>query len=390
MHPILRPSPLRIGATILLLVVAAMPASGGQKCRRLEQPTLADLAAPGRYPVGRRTYTFVDPSRPTKPNGNYPGAPDRTLVTEVWFPGSAGGALLDGAPYPIVVHSHGFLDSRLGEAYLAEHLASHGFVVAAPDYPLSNGGAPGGPTVTDVVNQPGDWSFVLDSLLAVANDPASPLHGAVDGGRVAASGLSLGGLTTLLATFHVDLRDPRIDAAVSLAGPACQFTRRFYRTTRAPVLFLHGDDDLLVPWKDNARKGYRSGRNRILLTLHDASHTGFSGFATAFDQSLHHDRIGCAAIAPNLDPGDVTFLAALGGKAAGISPHADRCPLPCDGSVEMVEPPMPAARQHELTKVAVLAFLDGQLRRDAAATCFLRRTLRTENEDLRVKSKGKL
>jgi predicted dienelactone hydrolase len=388
-----RPSLPSVAATILLLAVAAVPASAGQKCRQLQQPTFAELTAPGPYPVGRRTYTFVDASRPTMPNGDYPGAPDRTLVTEVWFPGSAGGALLDGAPYPVVVHSHGFLDNRLGETYLAEHLASHGYVVAAPDYPLSNRGAPGGATVTDVANQPGDWSFVLDSVLALGNDPASPLHGAADGERVAATGLSLGGLTTLLVTFHVDLRDPRIDAAASLAGLGCQFTRRFYRTTAAPLLLVHGDDDLLVPWKADARKGYRSGRNRLLLTLRDASHTGFSEYATAFDQSQHQDRIGCAAISAALDLTDATtegLLGALGGKRAGISPRADQCPLPCDGSVPLVEPPMSADRQHEVTKAAVLAFLDGQLRGDTADTCFLRRTLRTENDDLTVKAKGKL
>ena len=40
------------------------------------------------------------------------------------------------------------------------------------------------------------------------------------------------------------------------------------------------------------------------------------------------------------------------------STRTDACGLPCDGSVEMVEPPMPAARQHTLTKGATLAFLE--------------------------------
>jgi predicted dienelactone hydrolase len=374
-------------------MLAVTPVAAGQKCRGLTLPTLAELSAPGPFPVGRRTHTFVDASRPTMANEEYPGAPERTLVTELWFPGSAGGALLDGAPWPVVVHSHGFIDNRNGEAYLTEHLASHGYVVIAPDYPLSNGGAPGGPTVADVPNQPGDWSYVLDAVIALGNDAASPLHGAVDAERVAATGLSLGGLTSLLATFHVDLRDPRVDAAVSLAGPACQFTPRFYRTTPAPLLLLHGDGDLLVPWSENAKRAFKSGRNRMLATLLDASHTGFSGYATAFDQSKHHDRIGCEAINTFLDPNDIQGdgpYAALGGKQAGVTADPERCSLPCDGSVEMVEPPMNAARQQALTKAAVLAFLDGRLRGNAADTCFLKKALDAEHDDVVVKTKGRL
>src|SRR5262245_12175666 len=70
-------------------------------------------AATGTYAVGVRTATFVDPSRPTPANRSYPGAPDRTLVTEIWYP-SAGtpGALVRDAPissaagaFPLVVSS---------------------------------------------------------------------------------------------------------------------------------------------------------------------------------------------------------------------------------------------------------------------------------------------
>jgi hypothetical protein len=32
------------------------------------------------------TVTLVDSSRPTPPNGSYAGAPDRTLVTDIWYP----------------------------------------------------------------------------------------------------------------------------------------------------------------------------------------------------------------------------------------------------------------------------------------------------------------
>jgi dienelactone hydrolase len=333
--------------------------------------------------VATRTFTFVDTSRPTPANGTFPGAPARTLVTEVWYPGigSAVGAPLDpaGASYPVVMHSHGFLDSRLGERYLTEHLASHGYIVAAVDYPLSNGGAPGGATLADVHNQPGDLSFALDRLL-------EQFAGGADAGRVGASGLSLGGLTTLLATYHVTLRDPRIEAALSLAGSSCFLTRHFFQTSRAALALVHGDDDHLVPYAQNGLAAYRRARReKLLVALERGSHTGFSTVATLFDQSVHFDRIGCAALAGELGemgPDDNPF-AALGGPAEGIRFDPRRCPLPCQDTI--TDPSMPAARQHELTRIVATAFFDAYLEGDESARCFLRRVLRTENDDIAVR-----
>ena len=41
---------------------------------------------------------------------------------------------LSAAPYPLVVFSHGFSLGHAGYAWLAEHLATHGFVVIAPQH----------------------------------------------------------------------------------------------------------------------------------------------------------------------------------------------------------------------------------------------------------------
>src|SRR6185436_15261844 len=116
-----------VGAALVLLV--AVPALAGKRCARVADGAV--LGARGPYRVGVRTLTFVDASRPTPANGPYPGAPTRTLVTEVWYPAAADGRDLPvdtaGAPFPLVLHSHALLDSRLGERYLTEHLASHGY-----------------------------------------------------------------------------------------------------------------------------------------------------------------------------------------------------------------------------------------------------------------------
>src|SRR5262245_35721766 len=114
---------MRWSVLTLLALVGATPAlCVARDCVGDTLPTSAQLAAPGPHAVGVRTVVLVDGSRPTAPNGTFPGAPDRTFLTEVWYPAVQAGrdVPLDGsaAPYPVVVHSHALLDSRIGERYV--------------------------------------------------------------------------------------------------------------------------------------------------------------------------------------------------------------------------------------------------------------------------------
>jgi len=378
-----------LGGGLALCLALTSAAEARDPCRTLPEHSTAEMASPGPHPVGQRTFTYVDSSRPTMPNGTFPGAPDRTLVTEVYYPASAAGrdAPFDpnAGPYPVVVYSHGFLDSRQGGEYLTLHLASHGYIVASTDYPLSNGSAPGGATVADIANQPGDWSFVLDQVLTEFGADA-------DVERIGATGLSLGGLTTYLVTYHRDLRDPRIRAAAPIAGPACLFERSFYQTTDAPLLVLFGDSDQLVPFRQNGARAFRkAGRPKFLVLLDAGSHTGFSTFAELFDPSIHFDAIGCEAIGLGLTPDQTDpnagAFAGLGGEGTGVNLAPRRCPLPCLKPVPTT-PSMGATRQHTLVKASVRAMFDAYLRGDDSARCFLQRSLRRQNDDLRVRAHG--
>ena len=151
--------------------------------------------APGPYAVEKSEETWVDPSRPTASNGDFDGAPDRTFAIALWSPVDAPG------PHPLLVYSHGFMSNRHGGSHLAEHMASHGYVVVATDYPLTHFGAPGGPFADDVANQPADVSFLIDRVLSLGPDDRS-FGGEIDRARIGALGLSLGGLTTTLVAFH--------------------------------------------------------------------------------------------------------------------------------------------------------------------------------------------
>ena len=87
--------------------------------------------------------------------------------------------------------------------------ADAGYVVAAPAFPHTNDETPPPYLFEDVVNQPGDVSFVLGELLA---------RGLGDGERVGVGGYSLGAETALAVGLHPRYADPRVRAVVAVAG----------------------------------------------------------------------------------------------------------------------------------------------------------------------------
>ncbi len=105
---------------------------------------------------------------------------------------------------PVIVLSHGMTSVRTDMRYLAEHLASYGYVVAAVEHVGSNEAnarlAFVGKTpllkAEEFLDRPKDISFVLDEL-AKLNRTANPLQGKLDSDRAVIIGHSLGGGTAL-------------------------------------------------------------------------------------------------------------------------------------------------------------------------------------------------
>jgi len=356
--------------------------------------TVADRSEPGPFGVGQITLTLTDPDRPTAAHGLLPELPGRTLVTNVWFPADAGWlgdltpadqlplAKADG-PFPLIIHSHGFMSERNELKYAAQHLASHGFVVAAADYPLTNLGTAGGAQLPDVVNQPEDVSFIITSLLGQSMTATSPLYEGIDAERIGAMGTSLGGMTTSLVTYHSQLRDQRIKAAVTFAGPSGMFSEDFYADDTTPLMLVHGDIDAIVHYETNALVAMeRAFPLAGLVTLVGGSHAGFSDAATLLATlSDNPDNVGCDAIAGNLpDNGD--FLSGLGGESEGIiAPPADD--VPC--SEETLPPAMDVARQHMLTTLSTHAFFQlqfGDAATQQSACHFLQTVLPGDGDDV--------
>lgn len=177
-----------------------------------------DYSARGPYPVGTLTLTLDDRDAvvfyPTtdeaaaavEPVTSYSSgeAFDETLratvaelvpefVQDIPLDAYDSPLIADDGPFPVILHSHGAGGSLFFAQQHYEHLASWGYVVAAPDHKSRNlaagatGGAPeGGPDdVTDLRN-------TLTALEA-ANDTDGPLAGGLDLDQLGAEGHSAGG-----------------------------------------------------------------------------------------------------------------------------------------------------------------------------------------------------
>ena len=233
------------------------------------------------YGVGLTTERLVDYSRPTPANGSVPGHRGRVLVTTVLYPAQGGSGFRPlrraapdsaGGPYPLIVFAHGFGSDVTGYLPLLERWAAHGFVVAAPLFPLTNAKAPGGPDLSDYVHQPGDMSFVITQMVK-QDSGTGTLSGLIDINQVGAAGHSLGGVTTLGLVADTCCRDGRVRAAVVMSGDAITFpTGQADDAEAPPLLLVHGDADQAVPYVSSVDVFNAADPPKGLLTILGGDH----------------------------------------------------------------------------------------------------------------------
>lgn len=345
----------------------------------------ASLYAPGSFGVNSEAIALIDNSRSTMANGTYAGNDSRLLEGYVWYPDST-----EAGPFPLVLYSHGYMSSVDEADYLVDFLVPKGYVVVAVNYPLSHGAAPGGPVVTDVVNQAGDVSFVIDQLLARNAVDGDSLQGMIDPDRIAAVGLSLGGLTTQLAAYHQEARDARIRTAVSIAGPSAMLEREFFRTVNIPFMMIAGTGDAIVPYDMNAAPMPGKVDNSLLVTLEGGSHVGFVSIASTFLRWFDHpDALVCPMLLAGLENG------------GGSRPETIMTPNPAMGISDTVSEPCPndnfqramrPGQQQMLTRLAVYAFLERTFASDPsrqqAMQAYLRSGIVEESAAVSVRQSG--
>lgn len=266
-------------------------------------------------------------------------------VVQLWYPTPAtsgapanydgltlGSAQMGGpadcdTPRPVVVFSHGNGGIRYQSVFLTEHLASHGWVVVAPDH-LGNTllDLDDVPRVEVAYRRPTDAARTFDHLLDRASDPSDPLSGCVDpDAGYTIIGHSFGGFTALATagaavdvaglTAHCaeqgdflcgleavwaaerpdddsgDLSDPRARAAIALAPVGNVSLGAGLGQLAAPVAVIGGLQDQATAWLTEVRPIYEqlTAEPRMLAGLDRVGHYSFSDFCIDLDDGCGDD-----------------------------------------------------------------------------------------------------
>jgi dienelactone hydrolase len=284
-----------------------------------EHAAISSPPPAGTERVGTRVLHLLDSSRADPYLGN--GA-RRELLLRLWYPSSDSGctradytsagvlnefsrllatamprietnsclnAAVAAGAHPVVLITPGFTGTFTDYTFLAEDLASHGYVVASVDHTYEavavefpDGRIEKGVFGSSLTNYTrsdlsalkvavsvriADLRFVADRLTAMNAGGDAALAGRFDLSRMAVLGHSLGGLTAVRAVAS----DSRFRAAISLDGLVPD---HLTPPTRTPVLLFKAGTD---PWNENDCQlwsALQAGRTAIDLT--GAEHAAMS------------------------------------------------------------------------------------------------------------------
>jgi acetyl esterase/lipase len=227
--------------------------------------------------VGMHTESFVDHSRATPADVVAGITPEneRRLPTTIFYP-ARGKPAADGDPvrdarprsghYPLVLFAGGSPGSPADYAPLLQTWAAAGYVVAAPEFPVSSYAGPDDVAYADLPHQSGDLRFVLRRVLALdAKKAGIPT---IDGTRIAVAGHSLGGQTALSLVARC-CREPRVDVALILAGVTDASNGPALHQLRGPALFVHSRNDRAVPYQPALDTCARVSGWKRMVTVED-------------------------------------------------------------------------------------------------------------------------
>jgi predicted dienelactone hydrolase len=301
-------------------------------------PLAPELARYGPLVVGVRTIQVTDKNRPDvlrTPTGGPVAKYDRSLTIEVWYPATLkmgqkpggeyrvmtrepavvatlyGRAVRDataeakGAPFPLVILSHGYPGNRFLLSHLGENLASKGFVVVSIDHKESTYNDRQAFSST-LYNRPLDQLFVLNEMARLGrSDSGSFLTGVVDADHTGLVGYSMGGYGVISVAgggfskkaesfgnappnqmlmersaanpAYQKALDSRVVAAVAIAPWGMNhgfWDREGLKGLRIPMLYVAGSLDSIAGYENGTRAIYQATVNsdRYLLTFVNGSH----------------------------------------------------------------------------------------------------------------------
>lgn len=213
-----------LGGVIAVLLVAVIGLAGALTWVLLtrtpvppstDRPDAPPYAQRGAYTVGTQALRVQSAGRTLPAWVWYPAAPSlapqRYTYTSAYGLWASDGHALEnavparnGAPYPLVVYSHGSGSTPLLSLFLLEHLASQGFVVIAAEHvgntPINrlDGDGFSANIIDAYAQRPQDIVALLD-FAETLTAPNGALEGMIDMERVAVSGHSFGGYTAFAA-----------------------------------------------------------------------------------------------------------------------------------------------------------------------------------------------
>lgn len=196
---------------------------------------LPDLRQPGSWPWQLETIVLNDLER------------DRSFLTDIYLPQTQNQQPIVAAP--VIVISHGLGSDRSTYAYLAQHLASYGFVVAVPEHPGSNahqlqslisGSASQVINPNEFVDRPLDVQYLLNELDYLnQTDPA--FLGRLNLEQVGIVGQSMGAYTGLaLAGAKINIPQLTADCVTTTLNLSLLLQCRALNLQQ-PVLNFHDE-----------------------------------------------------------------------------------------------------------------------------------------------------
>lgn len=301
------------------------------------QPTVTpSMANVGKWPVGVKTLEVINPKQLDA--SDFVSLKDRPLTLEVWYPSSGSnsklasyedvvrggkafsllGAAYRDAPvaestetFPLIVLSHGYTGYRSIMFYLGEHLASHGYVVAAIDHTDSRNKDidftknPGAGFMSTLLNRARDQQFVLEHFAAsnsnvskrTNTDKASVIgysmggYGAVNtvGGCYEFTDKVLSGfgvpaavIPAMLTAFNTcaagrNEADPRWKAMMAFApwgGEPNIHKAESLAKINVPTLYVGGEKDDIVGYENGVKRLFEltSVNDNYLMVYENARH----------------------------------------------------------------------------------------------------------------------
>ncbi len=244
-------------------------------------------------------------------------------------------------PYPIVLFSHGFAGFPEQSADLTTHLASWGFVVAAPDHVERSLSGLLGTAAQGVEprEDPDVLAETLDLVVAAGEDESSPLSGMVDPDTVAVTGHSAGAG----AAYRMAATDERIDAFASYSVGSGG-DEPLPAAPDLPALIMLGERDGIIE-PDATREVYDElSAPRYLAEVPDSGHLVFSDLCL-----IGADKGGLIGIVDEIELPIPDNLKALGSDGCDADDY-----LPVDEAFPSID-------------ALSVAFLEGYLLDDATA-----------------------